>query len=62
MENLNQLEFKLLEDQISKAGLRVIPITPDGNCLFRAVSYGIYRDQNRHMEIRELALREIKEN
>lgn len=35
----------LLESQLRDAGLRVIPIEADGNCLFRAFSFEINGDE-----------------
>ena len=34
----------------------------DGNCFFRAVSYGLYENQNHHAEIRREVVKEIKCN
>ena len=34
----------------------------DGNCLFRAVSIAVYKDENRHSGLRQLVFREMKEN
>ena len=34
----------------------------DGNCLFRAASIAVYADESRHLALRHLVFREMKEN
>ncbi|CAJ2002075.1 OTU domain-containing protein [Cotesia congregata filamentous virus 1] len=41
---------------------KIVPITGDGNCLFRALAYLILGNQNRYNEIKREVLKEIKKN
>ncbi|KAI5640921.1 OTU-like cysteine protease domain-containing protein [Phthorimaea operculella] len=41
---------------------RVIPIRGDGNCMFRSVSYCVYRTQERHREIRMRVVDQVADN
>jgi hypothetical protein len=40
-------------DRLEKAGLQMIEVQYDGNCLFRAVSYLLYETEDRHDELRK---------
>ena len=48
--------------QLQNRSLRVVPISRDGNCLFRAVSHQMYHTENNHQEIRLMAVDHIKKN
>jgi hypothetical protein len=37
---------------LSSSGLRVHPMSKDGNCLFRSFSHQIFGDASRHEEVR----------
>ena len=39
-----------------------IPIIGDGNCFFRAISYSLYKTQEKHIFLRKLLYNEFKKN
>ncbi|KAI3641375.1 hypothetical protein MIR68_000505 [Amoeboaphelidium protococcarum] len=42
--------------------MSTLDVLGDGNCLLRAISQGYHGDENRYMNIREMAAKELKEN
>lgn len=40
----------------------VLKIVPDGNCLFRALSYGFFNNQEKHKKVRESIVRYVIKN
>ena len=57
---MRQQESKAFKDSISQ--LRVIPITGDGNCLFRSLSYGYYGSEEEHKSIRKEIVHYVTNN
>ncbi len=49
-----------LVKSLSEHRLRMIETKPDGNCLFRSISYQLYGTEEHHMEIRELCMKHIE--
>ena len=50
------------EERMESMGLHVVPVEPDGNCLFRALAHQTYCDESRHRELRMLCTRHLHEN
>jgi len=51
-----------LEEFLEFSGKRIVQIIPDGNCLFRSISHGIYKTQSNYAYFRDLAVKWMKEN
>lgn len=51
-----------VQRRLSEFCLKVVPIEPDGNCLFRAVAHQLYRDQSFHPAIRRECVDHILAN
>jgi hypothetical protein len=64
IERQNQLlvAVKVLGERIANLGLQQMAMVDDGNCLFRAVSYQLFRAQTYHSQLRRLAVRHIEEH
>mmetsp|Transcript_18605 Transcript_18605/g.34471 ORF Transcript_18605/g.34471 Transcript_18605/m.34471 type:complete len:560 (-) Transcript_18605:113-1792(-) len=45
-----------------KKGLTVVPVSPDGNCLFRAVAFQVYGDPERHDVVRSDCIDYLEKN
>jgi hypothetical protein len=53
--------YRLFNDQlIAQTGLKLRKIEADGNCCFRAIADQLFGNEERHMELREIAVDEIK--
>ena len=42
--------------------IKVFEVEPDGNCMFRAVSHQLYRDQEHHDLIRQTVMLYLDKN
>lgn len=51
--------YELLEINGEMVLHTIVPIHPDGNCLFGTLSYLMYKTQNRSEEIRKLIVRHV---
>ena len=51
--------MSVLTARLAKIGLMPINITGDGNCFFRSVSYQLYQTEDRHAQIRALAIQHL---
>ena len=47
---------------LSCSGRKVKKMLPDGNCLFRSLSFCLHRSQDRHLEIRKILVQFIERN
>ena len=47
---------------LSCTGRKVKKMLPDGNCLFRSLSFCLHRSQDRHLEIRKILVQFIERN
>lgn len=54
--------FNPVTAQTQNAKQQIVKILSDGNCLFRAISYVQYKDQNKHSDLRKIACDYLKEN
>lgn len=45
-----------VERHFTRIGWRVVPIQPDGNCLFRAISDQLYQNEDFHRDIRQVSV------
>lgn len=45
-----------VERHFTRIGWRIVPIQPDGNCLFRAISDQLYQSEDLHRDIRQVSL------
>jgi hypothetical protein len=61
-ENRLREGTSMLDVRLGKMGMRRVSMEGDGNCQFRAIAHNVYRDQNRHEEIRETAMAWIASN
>ena len=62
-EALNPSKKPKSEDMahiLSCTGREVKKMLPDGNCLFRSLSFCLYRSQDRHLEIRKILVEFIR--
>ena len=51
--------MSVLTARLARLGLMPINITGDGNCFFRSVSYQLYHTEDRHAQIRALAIQHL---
>ena len=51
--------MSVLTARLARIGLMPINITGDGNCFFRSVSYQLYQTEDRHAQIRALAIQHL---
>jgi OTU domain-containing protein 6 len=56
----DQIETQQLQDQVSKAGMRIVPVTPDGHCLYRSVAVQLYKDPSAYPRVRSMAAHEMR--
>lgn len=49
---LDEFASQALSNQLAAAGLRIVSMRFDGNCLFRAVSFQLFGTQERHGQVR----------
>ena len=56
------VEFEQQNRYLSSFGLQRNPITGDGNCLFRSISFSLYGHQDNHQELRNLAVETLRGN
>jgi len=49
-------------DRMESIGLHIVPIDPDGNCLFRALSHQLYCTEDRHAELRRKCVEHMQEH
>ena len=61
-ENRLREGTSMLDGRLGKMGMRRVSMEGDGNCQFRAIAHNVYKDQNRHEEIRETAMAWIDSN
>ena len=64
-EALNPSKKPKSEDMahiLSCTGREVKKMLPDGNCLFRSLSFCLYRSQDRHLEIRKILVEFIRKS
>ena len=47
---------------LSSTGRKVKKMLPDGNCLFRSLSFCLHHSQDRHLEIRKILVQFIERN
>ena len=47
---------------LSSIGRKVKKMLPDGNCLFRSLSFCLHHSQDRHLEIRKILVQFIERN
>ena len=58
-------KYKLQLDMtqiLDSTGRKVTKMLPDGNCLFRSLSFCLYQTQDRHMEIQSMLVEFIFKN
>nr|XP_022334767.1 uncharacterized protein LOC111131491 [Crassostrea virginica] len=60
--NEQQLEVVRQDEYLQEYGLYRTDIVGDGNCLFRAVSFGLYGTEDFHLTLRNLAVDHIEQN
>ena len=58
-ESAREREFRA---KLMEAGLEVVDVSPDGNCLFRAFALAVYGDQERHKDVRGQCCDFMEEN
>jgi len=46
---------KALDGRLARCGMKRVTMAGDGNCQFRALAWNMYRDQERHHDVRERA-------
>ena len=51
--------MSVLTARLARLGLMPINVTGDGNCFFRSVSYQLYQTEDRHAQIRALAIQHL---
>lgn len=61
-ENRLREGTSMLDGRLGKMGMRRVSMEGDGNCQFRAIAHNVYKDQNRHEEIRDSAMAWIDSN
>lgn len=65
-ENISNEEWNRRDEKFAKAlterGLIIKEMEEDGACLFRAISYQLYGDQENHQEIRQRTMDYIFQN
>jgi hypothetical protein len=49
-----------LRQQLRDAGLKIVPIAGDGNCLFRALAHQLFGSDARHIEVRRACVAEME--
>ncbi|CAJ0572568.1 unnamed protein product, partial [Mesorhabditis spiculigera] len=57
-----ELERNFAEALRTQRGLHIREMAGDGNCLFRAVAYHIYADEEMHGEVRRMCLNYMEQN
>lgn len=50
------LRYKLMIKKLLQQGWKIREVGADGNCMFRALAYQLYRDEERHLEVRQACL------
>ena len=50
-----------LDSRLARLGMRRVAMDGDGNCQFRSVAHNVFKDQERHAEVRALATAHIEE-
>ena len=55
----NGTAMSVLNVRLARIGLAVINIVSDGNCLFRSVSYQLYKTETYHTQIRAVAIQHL---
>ena len=50
-----------LDSRLARLGMRRVAMDGDGNCQFRSLAHNIFKDQERHAEVRALATAHIEE-
>ena len=53
LKHEQELERVLVNERLTKLGLKEIKVTGDGNCQFRALSYFLWGTESKHMEMRK---------
>ena len=51
--------YRQLNDIVQQYGCRIHAVTPDGNCLFRALSHQALGDQMYHIQMRAALVMQI---
>ena len=51
--------MSVLTTRLARIGMKPVNIVGDGNCFFRSVSHQLYRTENRHVQIRALAIQHL---
>ncbi|KAG6421672.1 hypothetical protein SASPL_118229 [Salvia splendens] len=59
---VKQNDVSELRDQLDALGLKIIQVTADGNCFFRALADQLEGDEDRHQKYRGMVVGFIKEN
>lgn len=49
-ETLRERDFR---EKMETKGFKIVEVSPDGNCLFRSISFLMYGDQKYHLQIRK---------
>ena len=50
-----------LDSRLARLGMRRVAMDGDGNCQFRSLAHNVFKDQERHAEVRALATAHIEE-
>lgn len=50
-----------LDSRLARLGMRRVAMDGDGNCQFRSIAHNVFKDQERHAEVRALATAHIEE-
>ncbi|EFC40956.1 predicted protein [Naegleria gruberi] len=55
-------ERQPMNKQQPKGKMKIVKVKPDGNCLFRAISMGLYGTESKHMDVRYMAVDWMRKN